>query len=371
YVLLKNHQFEICLNQTRKIESSQGFRKNLKLLSIKTAAAIALGWTPEEINQELIISIKGTDYSNSDIYKKAKSLLLKHRCSKNNLFDSSSVKIDHYAQHVKTDTLFVTFGNALADIDKKPFAYDLILQQGWDLVSVMPRKDSMYQGLSFDQFKELISALLQKNPSYSKVFFYGSSLGAYAAVYYSGSCNAVSIAAGVRNSAHPLISHLTRFEARRQPFEHTVHLSNIPKTKNPVFIIYDPTLEMDRIMVEQWCMPAYPDAKILSIPHGGHPPLQMLQELGQLKSTIISIVETGNYGIKDIPYESSSIYWLNKANYEYRIQAFVDCKHSCLQGLSIQNPKSAAKLQYLLEKLDQKEDTSNLTLNIEPACMKT
>src|SRR5699024_9857742 len=103
---------------------------------------------------------------------------------------------------------------------------------GWDHIFVAQAEMTQYQQLSIEEFHESISSIAA---AYD-VFAYGSSLGAYAALYFGGSVNARIIAAAPKNSAHPLVLQKRFAELG---FHHR-ELTEVQRADHAPLILFDP-----------------------------------------------------------------------------------------------------------------------------------
>ncbi|MCQ4299671.1 hypothetical protein NAV11_07065 [Pseudomonas songnenensis] len=203
------------------------------------------------------------------------------------LGESDSFLINYYDNG--SDILFVVFNRTRSTKRSPAFGLDFLLAQGFSVVVCYQDNDTQYQSLSFERFRECVLPVTVGK----RVFTYGSSLGAYAAVYYAGAVGATVIAAAPKNSAHPLLfSPRGRFS--EELFKHE-DLGSLGLTKNPVFVMVDPMRKQDIFFVKAYVVSSYPEAKVLELPFSGHACLKYLLEIGKLKSLVLSIVYDGEF----------------------------------------------------------------------------
>lgn len=229
------------------------------------------------------------------------------------LADKAEYRITYFQQKKKSNQLFITFGTAPSGLESHPFGFDFLIKQGFDLIYVAQQKGSQYQNLSIDDFKHYIQPIIQ----HDKVFTYGSSLGGYCALYFAGCIDAIAIAAGPRNPCDPCLKIFKGPEIgpyRDMPHHHP-KIAEQPRSRYQPFIIYDPAIEIDQTFFIHQVQPAYPNANLWPVPHGGHPTLQILAEQGILKNFVLSIVEKQQFPPNTLDFENSAIWNFERATY--------------------------------------------------------
>lgn len=251
------------------------------------------------------------------------------------LADKVEYRITYFEQSQKSNTLFITFGTAPSGLEGHPFGFDFLIKQGFDLVYVAQQKGSQYQNLSIDDFKHYIQPIIR----HDSVFTYGSSLGGYCALYFAGCIDATAIAAGPRNPCDPCLKIFKGPEIgpyRDMPHHHP-KIAEHPRSQHQPFIIYDPAIEIDQTFFIHQVQPAYPNAHVWPVPHGGHPTLQILAEQGILKSFVLSIVEKQQFPPNTLFFENSAIWNLEYATYLLK-------QENPDQALAIQHLKRSIEL---------------------------
>lgn len=209
-------------------------------------------------------------------------------------------RLDFY--NVKSTKTFIVFNGAGTNLNSKPFGLDFLLGKGFNVIACL-HDNNQYQSLSFEDFGFFVSNVLKGKD----VFLYGSSLGGYAALYYSGAVDGTVISAAPRNSIHPDLKYLksdTLSSADEVPYSHKL-FSDIPLTSKKVHIFYDPKVKVDSIFVEKSISHAYPDACYYALEYAGHPVLFHLSRTKQLSRVLESVV---NGKPVEIDYYAESVY---------------------------------------------------------------
>ncbi|WP_347456690.1 hypothetical protein [Acinetobacter thermotolerans] len=205
--------------------------------------------------------------------------------SENIIADEQGFKISFYDQ--QSDITFIVFNGYGSTKSSKPFGLEFLLGLGYNVICCL-QQNNQYQELSFDVFKKHVTKIVENK----KVFLYGSSLGAYAAVYYAGAVNGTVIAAAPKNSAHPhMVGQKNKFKAIK--FNHDEIINN-PKTNNPVYIIIDTICKPDIFFLDKFIKPAYPNLNVIPFDYAGHTVLYHVNKTKQLKPLILDIVNGNN-----------------------------------------------------------------------------
>jgi hypothetical protein len=198
--------------------------------------------------------------------------------------DRPSVLLDdqdhHIEWHVRTDpaaaALVVCFDPLLQLWPAPAFGLDFMRRLGADVVTVQRKHEHFYQTLSRETLSALLSPLL---PRYRRVLMYGSSLGAYAALYFGRDLDVMAIAVSPRVSVHPLYG--TAHWQARGDWKH-LRLDLAQPARCRAFIAYDPRETQDQRYLQTEVLPQFPQAQVMLVPFSGHPSTQMLQETGYL-----------------------------------------------------------------------------------------
>lgn len=183
------------------------------------------------------------------------------------------------------NTLAVTFDPIMVGLDQPAYAVDFLHRAGVDTLAVRKKHEHFYQPLSRERFEQLAAPVLQR---YSRRVAYGSSLGAYAVLYFCQHGFDAVIASSPRVSAHP------RFGAdpwqRRISFQHQAFDPEQPATSSAV-VFYDPHDTQDRHLVDDELRPAWPRGEFRAVPFAGHPANQFLAEIGFIAPFVRAMVQ--------------------------------------------------------------------------------
>jgi hypothetical protein len=220
--------------------------------------------------------------------------------------NASSHRITYFKQKKGAEIVFITFGIRKTDFDTPPFGRPFLTDSGFDHIHVAQAPETQYQNLSRDEFREVVGPVCVGR----RVFTYGSSLGAYAAIYFSDSIGAQAIAGSPILPAHPLAR---RYPRDKVPIHHR-DLSNMQSHSAPV-IFFDPKNRDDNAFVENCVLRGFPNSVIHPFEYSGHQTLKIIQDVGYLKRFVLAVVRNEPLSIEDaqVASRSSSIYFREKA----------------------------------------------------------
>lgn len=133
---------------------------------------------------------------------------------------------------------------------------------------------------------------------------YGSSLGAYAAIYFGGCIDARII------GGSPMLPAWRRLGNRKYADLTITHddLVNTRLSSHAPVVLVDPHLGPDMLMVDEMIRPAYPDLRLVTVPYGGHTVFLTLQPARILKPLIVTLIEMGEVMNFDPPGEGMAMY---------------------------------------------------------------
>jgi hypothetical protein len=200
------------------------------------------------------------------------------------LLDNEHVRIEHWQRGGRGGTLAVTFDPLLYLWTKPPFGHEFFAKQAIDVVSVRKKAEHFYQPLSRAAFEAALAPLL---PLYTRIVCYGSSLGAYAALYFARDLTCTVIASSPRVSVHPVYgadAWQQRCDFRHEPFR-----PDVPARCDAI-IVFDPRDPIDRRYIEGEVLPQFPQAEVLRVPFAGHPANQFLGDIGFIAPYVRAVV---------------------------------------------------------------------------------
>jgi hypothetical protein len=201
------------------------------------------------------------------------------------LFEDAEIRIDHFRRATGSAVLVITF-DPLAQLAAQPhYGAAFLRKEAVDIVAVRRKSENFYQPLSREAFTDLVRPLLAGR---ERVVVYGSSLGAYAALYFGRDLpGAHVVASSPRVSVHP------RFGVpawqKRVAFRHAAFDADSP-AQCRAFIAYDNRDAKDRLYVEQELLPQFPAAEVLTVPYSGHPSNHFLSEVGFIAPFMRSVL---------------------------------------------------------------------------------
>lgn len=167
-------------------------------------------------------------------------------------------------------------------VDKPGFAEEFLRKNGVDVLSIQRRGETWYQDLSRRMFEKILAPLRKR---YQRIVFYGSSLGAYAALYYARDEHVLAFSP--RIPIHPEYRDFGRSaDINNAPFVH----DPLGYTPNAV-IVYDPMNEWDRTFVQNEVRA--PKAAFYPVPFAGHSAITYLGEAKQLPRIVLEYIKQG------------------------------------------------------------------------------
>jgi hypothetical protein len=190
------------------------------------------------------------------------------------LVDDEEIRIDHFRRSDALRTLVVTFDPIAYSWDRPPYGHEFLHKQELDVLAVRKKRENFYQPLSREAFEAAVTAVAVR---YERVIAYGSSLGAYAALYFGRDQPWTVIASSPRNSSHPQYGNA--YWQTRAEFRHE-RLSAETKSRCRAIILYDPRDLIDRRYLEGEVLPQFEQADVLRVPFTGHPSNHALSEMG-------------------------------------------------------------------------------------------
>ncbi len=183
------------------------------------------------------------------------------------------------------DTVAVTFDPILVDPHQPAYAASFLHKAGIDTLCVRKKSEHFYQPLSRERFEAVTQPLLAR---YRRRLAYGSSLGAYAVLYYCAHGFDTVISSSPRVSAHPRFGR--PHWQKRVMFRHEFFDADNPATSGAT-VFYDPHDIMDRRFVDEELRPAWPQARFVAVPYAGHPANQFLSEIGFITPFVNAMVK--------------------------------------------------------------------------------
>ncbi|HEY6511133.1 MAG TPA: tetratricopeptide repeat protein [Burkholderiaceae bacterium] len=200
------------------------------------------------------------------------------------LLDDEHVRIEHWQRGGEGTALVVTFDPLLYLWTRPPFGHEFLGKQGLDVVAVRKKEENFYQPLARTAFEAALAPLASRYP---RVVVYGSSLGAYAALYFGRDLPWTVIASSPRVSAHPVYG--TEVWQQRCEFLHEPFKPDVPARCNAV-IFFDPRDAIDRRYLQGEVLPQFRSAEVVRVPFAGHPANQFLGDIGYIAPYVRAVI---------------------------------------------------------------------------------
>jgi hypothetical protein len=200
------------------------------------------------------------------------------------LLDDEHTRIEHFHRGGEGGTLVVTFDPILYDWHRPPFGHEFLRKQALDVVAVRQKQENFYQPLSREAFAAAVEPV---TAGYARVVSYGSSLGAYAALYFGRDVPWTVIASSPRNSSNPEFG--SKVWQQRVPFQHERFAPDrLPRCE--AIILFDPRDAIDRRFMAAEVLPQFPQAQVMRVPFSGHPSNHFLSEIGFIAPFVRSVL---------------------------------------------------------------------------------
>lgn len=220
------------------------------------------------------------------------------------LADHKDYRITHHPAQpsaAQPDTpLVITFGGQPSGLADTGFGSGFVMGHGWDHIYVAQRAKTQYQGLSAQDFRTAVAPQCEGRD----VVCYGSSLGAYAALYYGGQIDARIIAAA---PLLPAWKPLDMAAYADVPVNH-VPLQHSRRSRHAPVVIYDPVQQPDVKMLNGMVRPTYADIREVALPFSGHTVLITLSRARLIKDLIGGLILDDRIPALDLPTLGSDIW---------------------------------------------------------------
>jgi hypothetical protein len=200
------------------------------------------------------------------------------------VYEDDEVVVEWTATTPAVDTLAVTFDPISVGAQEPAYAAGFLQSAGVDTLCVRKKREHFYQPLSQQQFDEIAGPVLSR---YRRRVAYGSSLGAYAVLYFCRQGFETVISSSPRVSAHPRLGRPHWQD--RVTFCHEIFSAKRLATSGAV-IFYDPHDALDRMLVDEEIRLAWPHAHYVPVAYSGHPTNQFLSEIGFIAPFVRAVV---------------------------------------------------------------------------------
>lgn len=185
---------------------------------------------------------------------------------------------------IGSDKLAITFQSYdFLGFEKKGLEEDFLISLGYDVLCFKPSANIWYQDISLNDIVKLSDQFLNK---YRYRIGYGSSMGAYAALYFAASLDLHKVIAV--SPQFSIDRKLASFDPRWANSASTVLLSHGPMKGDcavELIAIYDSFNRFDKTHV-QLIRKRFPVGQDITLPFSGHPSAWALRDSGYLNQTI-------------------------------------------------------------------------------------
>lgn len=250
---------------------------------------------------------------------------------KENMCGNNIYKADHFTvtHHVpldaKDELVVVCFDTIFGDNRESGFGTDFLKKEKIESVFVSPRKNSFYQYLSGKSLALILAEVLEKK----RVVTYGSSLGGYAAIYYSGFLNATAVALSPICSILPEVRE--RYPNKLPVYYTHLALDSVPKSSEKIRVVYDPLESKDEFFVNNILKKNYPDSYFVEIEDGQHSVADSLVRSGSLKNFFYQCVSVDACPEIFCDPALDYRYWLKYLRLRFK-EGDLDKAATCLNG---------------------------------------
>jgi hypothetical protein len=200
------------------------------------------------------------------------------------VYEDDNVLMEWSVRTPASATIAVTFDPILVDPSQPAYAGIFLQRMGIDTLCVRKKSEHFYQALTRERFEEATRPVLEH---YGRRLAYGSSLGAYAVLYFCRHGYETVISSSPRVSAHPHFGR--RHWQERVAFQHEFFDGTQPATSGAI-VFYDPMDDMDRRFVDEGLRHGWPQARFVAVPYAGHPANQFLSEIGYIAAFVQATV---------------------------------------------------------------------------------
>jgi hypothetical protein len=200
------------------------------------------------------------------------------------VYEDEHVVMEWTVRTPATDALAVTFDPILVEPSQPAYAATFLQRAGIDTLCVRKKREHFYQPLSRAAFEAAAAPVFAH---YRRRLAYGSSLGAYAVLYFCAHGFETVISSSPRVSAHPRFGR--PYWQERAPFQHERFSAAQPASSGAV-VFYDPHDALDRRLVDEELRPAWPQARFVAVPYAGHPANEFLSEIGYIGPFVQAVV---------------------------------------------------------------------------------
>lgn len=186
----------------------------------------------------------------------------------------------------------VSFNHIGVGLNDRGFGFEFLEKSNISHVSVSCRMNTHYQQLSLEEVEKAIRPVRRQ---VDDVVSYGSSLGGYAAIYFSGALDSRVLAFSPRLLPHDYMRGY-RVHVEGVPIRHP-NITDIALSPKRHTVIFDPLNGPDKRFVALFCKPEATDWKFVPLRATGHKTAAVLAEAGKLSGVVRGFLDTGEVAL--------------------------------------------------------------------------
>ena len=206
---------------------------------------------------------------------------------KKRVFENESIAADLIS--IGSDKLAITFQPYdFLGFEAKGFGENFFISLGYDVLCFKITENEWYQNASIEDMTHLAEKYLQH---YSSRVGYGSSMGAYAALYFAKALQLHKVIAC--SPQFSIVSGSVPFELRWLEEAASLSFNHTPMTGDDgieVIMVYDPFNELDKQHVNL-IRQEFSTGQDIKLPFSGHPSISALAECEMLRHSLECLLE--------------------------------------------------------------------------------
>ena len=261
------------------------------------------------------------------------------------LSDSRYNKVRYFCNRQYSRPLIITFDPVDSNKRIGSFGIKFCVENKFDVVHFALAGKTQYQYLGRDFFFKTLKIISTKYP---KTILYGSSLGGFAALYYSDIFNSDVIALSPYDPYHPYILKKFNKEINHKVI-YQADIENFPVTTGRIIMTLDRSIPGDLEFYNHFLKKKFSKAELFFADYYGHPITTILQKTKQVRQVILAAIEGGGFLPNRKIIEQDSYYFYNQAIYLCRIGNFAIAKTVLMYALTIEDTEKYRKFLSLLE----------------------
>lgn len=183
--------------------------------------------------------------------------------------------------------ILVGFGEIGSGLDSAGFGSVLAEKLGIKYITVNQAKRTQYQYLTRDRLESVLNPIRESN----ELYFYGTSLGGYAAAYYSRPLGANFLALSPRLPVHPITDRRIPIRFRSEGYLHEpMNSGSAPSNHGRKIVLFDPKNSVDSFFVRTELRTSYPELEEHFVKNAGHYVPRALLLSGSLRKLVVDYI---------------------------------------------------------------------------------